>query len=786
MATLGLKPQSHIAQSLQSDSQLLSHLFNIGYNCFILPITNHIYRQKCKDYFQQCTSSELQLQSQSEFILDTLTVPFPELQDTALFNGNHIQHTIGLISSWIELDSYNSIINEFSFQVLYNEISYANYLGIKTFILTPPKNINNIQIFSSNVSNILSIFPSIHISISLPISLDFNNDSIDLFNIYSTWETWNSIRSICDYNPNLSVALGASNTNIPAAILDRWLLEPIKFYLISSSKFIKNAKNYPVLHKFNQLIIWKLLKYKTLDTPIFILHGIDKSNSPHSNHTSTSLIEYDNKLNKSTYLSYLQHLINISHKETLLPYMYSFTLNALKESKITLSSNPSLILQSPLEPLVNDLENYTYKVFEQDTFKYEQYERAIIKALIDLSKLKTSQNNKKIHILFLGPGRGPLIDRFFSALEFLSLSPSNFKITAIEKNSNVIIYLNQKNSQLWNNNVNIFNMDARNYQNHEDLINNYHQPFDMIISELIGSFGCNELMPECIDSVSSSDLCHENCIFIPQRLNSYISPVYSPHLWKLASKMSVDKLYVPMIPEMEYLTDEPELIWSFTSKVINRGKSSNQIYHLSSNKQNSRQSRVAISPQRKGLIHGLAGFFSSVLYADIEVDNLPKQPGVMDCVSWLPAYLPLETPLNLLEDQEISIFIRRVCLNQSVWYEWSIECFLYTLISKDFGNSPKTPFSTPSPQSNEFLQFSKLPNTSTISHESSIENNQLQFNNTTDGDNISNDDYSLKLKKSITDSNGYFNDTDNCKVKISTGISRIYNLNGKGFKFSLL
>ena len=40
-------------------------------------------------------------------------------------------------------------------------------------------------------------------------------------------------------------------------------------------------------------------------------------------------------------------------------------------------------LQCPLQPLMDNLENQTYEVFEKDPIKYQEYERAIHDALLD-------------------------------------------------------------------------------------------------------------------------------------------------------------------------------------------------------------------------------------------------------------------------------------------------------------------------------------------------------------------------------------------------------------------
>lgn len=43
-------------------------------------------------------------------------------------------------------------------------------------------------------------------------------------------------------------------------------------------------------------------------------------------------------------------------------------------------------LQSPLQPLADNLESITYEVFENDTIKYDIYEESLYSAFIDKKK----------------------------------------------------------------------------------------------------------------------------------------------------------------------------------------------------------------------------------------------------------------------------------------------------------------------------------------------------------------------------------------------------------------
>jgi protein arginine N-methyltransferase 5 len=52
---------------------------------------------------------------------------------------------------------------------------------------------------------------------------------------------------------------------------------------------------------------------------------------------------------------------------------------------------------------------------------------------------------------------------------------------------------------------------------------------DILVSELLGSFGDNELSPECLDGAQS--FLKPDGISIPYEYTSYIAPISSSKLW---------------------------------------------------------------------------------------------------------------------------------------------------------------------------------------------------------------------------------------------------------------
>lgn len=142
------------------------------------------------------------------------------------------------------------------------------------------------------------------------------------------------------------------------------------------------------------------------------------------------------------------------------------------------------VLQSPLQPYKDNLESATYGVFEQDTAKYDMYEEAIYNAL---SSFKSDQ---KIVIHLVGAGRAPLVERALSANNKLG---RNILIYAIEKNRYAFMSMQKKYQDCikeWKPSVVLVLDDIKTWKAPEAA--------DILLSELLGSFGDNELSPEII------------------------------------------------------------------------------------------------------------------------------------------------------------------------------------------------------------------------------------------------------------------------------------------------
>jgi len=116
------------------------------------------------------------------------------------------------------------------FQALQQELAYASYLSIQTVILPAPRNRFHVASYARIINSCLKNVSYIYLSVRLPIydptilhshsevvlgpsrfdpsTASHNNTemSSDESEMSATWEMWDLIRSICDYNTRLTLS----------------------------------------------------------------------------------------------------------------------------------------------------------------------------------------------------------------------------------------------------------------------------------------------------------------------------------------------------------------------------------------------------------------------------------------------------------------------------------------------------------------------------------------------------------------------------------------------------
>jgi type II protein arginine methyltransferase len=394
------------------------------------------------------------------------------------------------------------------------DFDYAGHIGAKyTLINLDPfvnSNINcNFFLLNKNLKKFLTENPDKHISLQLPLS-------------EAGLILWEKIQSELNYLENLSLVLEIKPDLPDESVMQKFATHNLKSIILPLSIFITNKNGYPVLSKLHQDYIKFLFNYK-IEVIFYDDSDVLINNSMISN--SNKKISYDlSTFNKiKDYCLYICHLFK-NHREF--------------KNEDYIVFNYLDTFQIPLQPLRDNLQSQTYECFEEDNTKYDYYEMALNKALKNFKEkgflnlkneknLETENNSKISRVLtacVLGGGRGPLVRKVVqSALSNNFTLGKNFKIYCVEKNRNAfntLLNLKLKEPEIFGH-VNFIFSDMRNFHPVEKL--------DIVVSELLGSFGDNELSPECLLDVQK--YLSEDSIMIPHSYTSFVRPVMCPVVW---------------------------------------------------------------------------------------------------------------------------------------------------------------------------------------------------------------------------------------------------------------
>lgn len=426
------------------------------------------------------------------------------------------------------------------------------------------------------------------------------------------WQAWNRFRTLCDHHGKLHVALEFEKlTTKPLETFDRelerWRGEPVRYVILPSNVFIPNAQGFPVLSKHYKALLLCLFRHNV----------------------KIILREPDATCQQRNYIARLfQGLPPLSQCETF-------------------GHTHRDCLQAPLQPLSDNLESETYELFEQDPVKYSQYQEAVLRFL---THRKDAGRQQPYYIMVVGAGRGPLVAASLKAAERANVS---VQVWAVEKNPNAVHTLRhrRRSDEGWQN-VEVIAEDMRTWQ--------APRKADLLVSELLGSFGDNELSPECLDGAQR--FLAEDGVSIPTSYTSYLTPVSTHKLWdecRAAEKLeSLETGYVVNLHEAFYPCGS--IKECFTYKHPN--------WNLESN---DRFCEVSFEADIDALMHGFAGYFDCDLYDGITISINPDTFST-GMFSWFPLYIPLRTPLAIRNGDSIKSSWWRRHAGAKAWYEWAL------------------------------------------------------------------------------------------------------------------
>ena len=210
-----------------------AHTDPFQFNFVTTPITNDHFRSRVFDLVREHlaalkSSSSDKASTTTPSVADPILPPLTP-EDTSLFPSPAVNTYTGFISPWIDLCSPDRIIASISRQVLNLEINYANFCGIRSLVIPGPardasKNGGNqgLAQYSRAVQEALTVGSRLNFLIHMPMYrepgagkqtellssldpeavVDEEPKEVDLF---SAWDSWNQIRSVCEYDMRLLV-----------------------------------------------------------------------------------------------------------------------------------------------------------------------------------------------------------------------------------------------------------------------------------------------------------------------------------------------------------------------------------------------------------------------------------------------------------------------------------------------------------------------------------------------------------------------------------------------------
>uniref|UniRef100_A0A0N4ZUI5 Protein arginine N-methyltransferase n=1 Tax=Parastrongyloides trichosuri TaxID=131310 RepID=A0A0N4ZUI5_PARTI len=581
---------------------------------------------------------------------------------------------------------------------LKEELEFASYCEIKTLVikLTSKYNSNyaryladwlcqtdrNAQLFIEMDTNINS----------------YKNNITDGGQINSVWEVWSNFRSHMkqSFYSNVHVMLKFSSGNVPdeflpgSHMLKRWKGEPLVGFSI----------DYDVLNCHS--------RFEDVSFPEIVLRSLSTLWNPTYHFLAFS--------NDNFYLSRtVREKVVAKLKDSLMTLDYD---DKYYESHFKHHGN--FMLQNPLQPCADNLTSGIYHAFESDTVKYKKYALAIYYALkkcitdqllehISNSVIPKELDYVFVEIALLGAGRGQLLTSILWAYKKLTSE-------APEKNISIVVHVVEKN--------NLALLDCRKVYEYiegftikpvnidmgewgRQIRDTKSRLPDIIVSELLGSFGCNELSPDLLYEVEAL-VYHPKQIWIPKIVESYLQPVTNipalqflvdeavfhgefyggqgrhnsrryykfDDIYAKAKPISpcTDRVYIAQ-PSPVYKIDNPKYCFTYLhpqyDKLININP-----------EDLSGCAKITFKARSTCDITGFQGYFVATLYEEEgkavilsscpHVNKLEAEKYNFECLStsWFPAFFPLRNAKRLEEDEEFSFEIFRKTDPGGVWYEW--------------------------------------------------------------------------------------------------------------------
>lgn len=205
-------------------SQFLGQAQASGYDLLTAPITTDDFQSRVLSKLQEHVQKLQATSSGSDHVpLPTISPLMPKDTDFTPEDSN--SSIIGVVSPWIDLGSPDPLIAHISRQVFNLEVAYASFCGVSNVLVHGPIAGSDATQYSRAILEGSGLGPYIQLHIIMPMTgelelegaesahlselarpqymPEFDEDDESEPELFASWETWNTIRTMCKYSNKL-------------------------------------------------------------------------------------------------------------------------------------------------------------------------------------------------------------------------------------------------------------------------------------------------------------------------------------------------------------------------------------------------------------------------------------------------------------------------------------------------------------------------------------------------------------------------------------------------------
>lgn len=188
---------------------------------------------------------------------------------------------------------------------------------------------------------------------------------------------------------------------------------------------------------------------------------------------------------------------------------------------------------------------------------------------------------------------------------------------------------------------------------------------DIVICELFGNFGIDENVIDVLAHVRSSFLKPDG-ILIPESMSLVVAPVQCTDAFKDIAFWQSSEFDYNFKPMQELAFNAVYQFLGEPVKLLSNPQTL-QVIDFHTVKTNTDTHNAKMTVNRAGVIHGIAGWFKTSLYKNIEIDCSPiKEP-----THWGQILFPIGNPKKVAPSTEVHFAFNEVADRRKSTWRWS-------------------------------------------------------------------------------------------------------------------